>query len=122
MNWESWHAYKEIMSEQVNITTYRVVQEVLTNIGSHAASASRVRVHLQRVRDSGSGMDTLQVVVQDNGQGFDPAETQNGLGLLGMRERAIAAGGAFVLDSSPGKGTLVHISLPIKPQQERRRR
>jgi glucose-6-phosphate-specific signal transduction histidine kinase len=53
----------------------------------------------------------ILVTVQDDGSGFDP-ERVRGLGLLGMEERARHLGGSFQIDSRPGRGTLLRVTLP----------
>jgi signal transduction histidine kinase len=52
------------------------------------------------------------VTVQDDGSGFDPNRVR-GLGLLGMEERARHLGGTFHIDSRPGRGTLLRVTLPL---------
>lgn len=100
------------LGESVNITAYRIVQECLTNIVKHArATKAWVRV----VRASTGSGDTLEVTVRDNGRGLVEPEAVRAtrFGQLGMRERAEALGGEFVLDSSPGQGLVVRVSLPV---------
>jgi signal transduction histidine kinase len=93
------------LPEEHKTCIYRVVQEALNNVARHAqASAAQVRV--QR---SERGID---LTVQDDGAGFD-AERVRGLGLLGMEERVRHLGGVFIVDSQPGRGTLLRIHLPI---------
>lgn len=108
------------LSENINITVYRVVQEALNNICSHA-QASHVSVWLSREQGETPDADALLLGVEDNGQGCDPGQKSKGLGLLGMRERTIAAGGEFTLNSTPGHGVHINIRLPLKPHQERRK-
>ncbi len=112
-------------SETINITIYRIMQEALSNIGSHA-HASRVQVSLRRERSEATATDTLWLSVEDNGRGYNPEQQSGGLGLLGIRERAIAAGGEFAIRSAPGHGTHIDIRLPLKqpeqPEQSERRR
>jgi signal transduction histidine kinase len=61
------------------------------------------------------------VEVEDDGQGFDPAEVANpgtsgrGLGLLGLRERVALLGGTLAIDSAPGNGTRVRLAVPTAP-------
>ncbi|MDT8363762.1 MAG: hypothetical protein RQ714_03820 [Nitrosomonas sp.] len=55
--------------------------------------------------------------VEDNGIGFDAAQKSTGFGLLGMRERVIAAGGEFSLNNLPGAGVKITARLPIEPQK-----
>lgn len=110
------------LSETVNITVYRIVQEALSNISSHA-HASRAQVRLRREQDETAATDTLWLSVEDNGRGYNPNQQFGGLGLLGMRERAIAAGGEFTSRSAPGHGTHIDIRLPLKqPEQGESRR
>jgi two-component system nitrate/nitrite sensor histidine kinase NarX len=93
----------------VEVHLQRVVQEALTNVRRHAA-ASRVEV---RVGSSPKGWD---VKVIDDGVGFDvdqpEAVGQEGYGLLTMRERIESVGGSFAVDSKPGAGTQIAITVP----------
>jgi len=86
-----------------------LVREAVQNAVRHAAP-ERVLVALRFQRDQ------LQVMVEDDGSGFDPDARQgNGhYGLIGMRERVAKLGGDFGLDSAPGRGTRVVIRLPRK--------
>jgi signal transduction histidine kinase len=95
------------------VAAFRIVQELLTNASRHA-KASNVKIILTR------GADDLQVEVLDNGAGFDPAIaiTNRSYGLLGIRERVIALGGQINLVSAPNMGTVVTISIPVKPNGE----
>jgi len=95
----------------LHITLYRILQEAVHNIVKHAA-ADRVRVSLARVDGA------LQLIVADNGRGFDPDKIKfgqgetRGLGLLSMKERASFSGGSYHLISAPGKGTCITVSWP----------
>lgn len=99
------------LSDSVDISVYRVVQECLTNVAKHAA-ASEVKIELERVAD-----DRVRLRVSDNGVGFAPATAAPGLGLLGMRERVAALQGSFSLDTSPGQGVAIDIALPVAPSR-----
>ena len=93
--------------EQHNkLVLFRIFQECLQNIIRHAeASASYINL----VYDSSQ----LLLTVQDNGKGFIPASvTGKGLGLQSIRSRAQLIGGTAVIDSTPGKGTLITITIP----------
>lgn len=95
----------------VETTLYRVVQEALTNASRHAR-ATKVEVE---VRDEGQA---IHATVRDDGQGFDVEASlgrrgDRGLGLIGMRERVEALGGQFSIQSAPGKGTEVSITIPM---------
>jgi signal transduction histidine kinase len=86
---------------------YRIVQEALTNVLKHA-EATRVTVRLKR------GDRFVEVVVQDDGAGFDPQNVRDGgLGLVGMRERVALLGGRMAVDSSQGVGTMLKAEIPI---------
>jgi PAS domain S-box-containing protein len=95
----------------LQITLYRILQEATNNIVKHAG-ADRVRVRLDRVND------VLNLLIEDNGSGFDPGSIQyvegqgRGLGLLSMKERASFSGGTFHLTSAPGQGTRIEVSWP----------
>lgn len=92
----------------VELAAYRIVQESLTNVVTHAATGS-VRVLLEFTHDG------LSVQVTDRGRGFDPAAApagRTGHGLPGMRERARTHGGTLAVASAPGAGTAVSAWLP----------
>jgi signal transduction histidine kinase len=96
----------------VEIALYRVVQEALTNVIKHA-QATQTIVHLVHHPEA------LVCSIADNGRGFDararPAYIRSeGLGLIGMRERAASLGGKFSIESSPGRGTTLKIVVPLK--------
>jgi signal transduction histidine kinase len=93
---------------------YRIVSEALHNIAKHARGAgATVRV----ISDAG----ILRVMVRDDGDGFDPEAGHAGhIGLSTMAERAAAIGADLAIDSAPGAGTTVTLSLPYhRPDQER---
>ncbi|HTB16654.1 MAG TPA: sensor histidine kinase [Bryobacteraceae bacterium] len=92
------------LPEEHKTCVYRVVQEALNNCAQHA-QASAVQVLVRH--EAGQ----ILVTVQDDGSGFDPGRVR-GLGLLGMEERARHLGGTFQIDSSPGRGTLLRVTLP----------
>ena len=94
------------LAREVEEGVYRLVQECLANVTKHAA-ASRVEVS---VRESAESVD---VVVRDDGRGFDVASPSEGFGLVGMRERVALAGGTMAIDTAPGAGTAVRLSLPV---------
>ena len=87
---------------EVQQSIYRIAQEALANVVDHA-QAENVYVNLKQ------GRSLIQLVIRDDGCGFDPssAEHQNHYGLLGMRERAEMIGGKLSVESQPGQGTRV---------------
>ncbi len=100
------------LPSQIETTLYRVVQEALTNAGHHS-KASNVGVLLQFQPNE------LEIAVQDNGEGFDLAETmqsmnaKNKLGLTGMRERIRLVNGTLDIESDVGEGTTLTIKVPV---------
>lgn len=85
---------------------YRVVQESLNNIVKHARAR---QVHVRLSQAGGR----LELAVSDDGQGYDAAQPPaGGLGLVGMRERVERFGGALTVESAPGSGTTVRVTLP----------
>jgi signal transduction histidine kinase len=88
--------------EQIEV--FRIVQEGLANVRKHAG-ASRAEVVI-----GPRGADRV-VVVRDNGAGFNGATDPAGQGLKNLRQRAAAIGGAFTLQSVPGKGTALEVTL-----------
>ena len=101
------------LSGECAITAYRLIQEALTNVARHAG-ADRVKIEL------GCGHDgqELRVSVSDNGRGMDPKLPTRGVGLLGMRERALALGGRFQIDTLLGEGVRIEARLPITAPPE----
>jgi signal transduction histidine kinase len=92
---------------ELESTTYRLVQEALTNAVRHA-DATRIRI------DVTEHDGCVDVVVADDGRGFDPANANSGgFGLTGMRERVELAGGELDIDSGPS-GTTVKARLPAR--------
>lgn len=84
---------------------FRILQEQLNNIAKHAA-ARKVIVTLRQ--DDGQ----VQLEVSDDGTGFDPATVRRGLGLTSMRNRAEMFGGNVRIESSPGNGCTLTVSIP----------
>lgn len=95
----------EDLSEDHKTCIYRVVQEALNNITKHAG-AQTVRITVRVASNE------IQLSVQDDGTGFEVGK-QRGLGLIGIQERVKNFGGRFQVDSAPGRGTLLAVTLPI---------
>jgi signal transduction histidine kinase len=111
---------------------FGVAQEALNNALKHAAAAA-ITVTLRflpAVGQNGAAHKTgavhngslpndlpqnayVEIVVADDGRGFDPATAGSGLGLVGMQERAQRAGGTLTIASAPGAGTRVTARLPV---------
>jgi signal transduction histidine kinase len=85
---------------------FRICQEAMNNIAKHS-QASLVNLSLKK------GDARIGLSLQDNGQGFDLEAVKKGMGLSTMRERAQLSGGAFDLESTIGKGTVIWVSWPV---------
>lgn len=97
----------------IELTSYRIVQEALTNARRHAPGAA-VDVELRYHRE------VLEVRIRDNGPGPPPGtgDRSSGHGLLGMRERVAAVGGELHAGPAPGGGFLVRARLPLAAADE----
>ena len=94
-------------TEEVEAAIYRIVQEALTNAAKHGG-ATKARVEVTEDES------TVHIVVSDDGAGFDPGAATAGFGLLGMRERVELLGGTIEIESAPGSGTTVNVSVPAQ--------
>lgn len=99
------------LSDSVNVTIYRVVQEALSNVMRHAG-ATQVRIALRRDAAREGSPAALSVHVDDDGRGMDTTAPRSGLGLLGATERAALLGGELSLNSAPGQGLSLCMRLP----------
>lgn len=93
------------VSNRVNTAAYRILQEALTNICKYA-KATFVQIQIQTITDD------LFLVIKDNGRGFSLAQTPNGFGLQGMRERVDGLGGQINIVSEMGAGCHISVRLP----------
>lgn len=96
------------INKQLDIATYRIIQEIVNNIIKHAhASEALVQVRKDE--------NLLIIDVEDNGKGFELSETQNknGMGLAGIQSRVNYWKGSLDIDSSKDKGTSIHIEIPL---------
>ena len=95
--------------QHLKIVIFRVLQESMNNIAKHS-EADKVQMTICKTNDS------LHYTISDNGRGFDLGSMQknrSGLGIAGMRERVAFSRGRFVIESAPGKGTIVRITWPL---------
>ena len=83
-----------------------IVREALSNVGRHAA-ATTCRVSVRR--DGSSAV----LEIDDDGRGFDRDSTSSGLGMGNLAERAAAIGGTLEVESHPGRGTTVRVTVPV---------
>jgi signal transduction histidine kinase len=102
----------DVLPDRYRTCVYRAVQEALTNCVRHA------RAHAVKVTVRG-GPDRLDVSVADDGVGFDPARSRDGLGLRGIEERVKELRGTLSIGSAAGAGTtiLIHLPLPLQTME-----
>ncbi|MEA5604129.1 sensor histidine kinase [Nostoc sp. UHCC 0252] len=91
---------------EINTAIYRITQESLTNISKYAY-ATEVRLELTTTRGN------LRLIIQDNGRGFDLGQNTTGFGLHSMRDRTLALGGEFNINSAPGSGCKITVNIPL---------
>ncbi len=107
LTYQSFGLDDTTIPEVAAAAVYRIVQELVNNILKHAGGTTAL---VQLVGKEG----TLSLTVEDNGRGFDPKVLENsgGIGYASLRNRVTYLKGAIDLQTSPGKGTSVHIELP----------
>jgi two-component system, NarL family, sensor histidine kinase UhpB len=94
------------LGDDAQLVVYRVAQEALNNAARHSGAA-HVEVRLRRAGDGGVVLE-----VADDGRGFAFDEAESGLGIGGMRERALLVGAELTIESRPGAGTTVRLEVP----------
>lgn len=108
VNWELY-PIEELnnVSERIQIEIYRVIQEALSNVQRHAAP-SYVEVQLTLHEDY------INLIIEDNGNGFETSETKHGLGIANMKSRVEMIGGKIDIDSQPARGTVINIDIQVQ--------
>jgi signal transduction histidine kinase len=104
------------LSPEIEVCVYRIVQEALTNVARHSGASSCTVSLVRR-----EGM--LHLTIEDDGRGIDAtaaraADARRRLGLIGMRERAQALAGSFLIENRHEGGTRVTVRLPAAPAAE----
>src|SRR5690606_15665537 len=92
---------------EAELALYRIMQEALSNVARHSgARSARVSVSVER--------DGVTAIISDDGRGFAVAREMehSGLGLFGMQERGAYVGGTVRIESEPGRGTRVRVTIP----------
>lgn len=97
------------LDRKIELNLYRIAQEALSNAVKYSEAT---KINVQLIQDE---LDLI-LSIDDNGRGFDPTakDFSSGLGLQTIKTRTGALGGEFELDTKPGKGTFIHIIVPIK--------
>ncbi|TBR59138.1 two-component sensor histidine kinase [Westiellopsis prolifica IICB1] len=94
------------ISLEMTTPIYRIIQESFTNICKYA-EATEVKLELQTT-------DTdLYLIIEDNGKGFDLKQNTTGFGQQSMRDRTLALGGKFNINSTPGSGCQIRVEIPL---------
>ena len=96
------------LPDEIASHAFRIIQEALTNVSRHS-KATRVDVSVRRVGA------VIILGVEDNGVGFTPQSLSglSSLGLVGIRERALACGGTLMIRGEPGRGTGIAVTIPV---------
>ena len=107
-----YHAddFKQEIPEETQTNLYRIAQEALNNISKHS-KAKHVAVLLEQREEH------TVLIIEDDGIGFDTnikTDNDDGLGLIGMRERAALVGGSLEVESSPDSGLTIFVRVPFK--------
>jgi signal transduction histidine kinase len=107
------HPENEIndLPKEVKVELYRIVQELTTNVAKHA-QAKCVEIQMTRISD------TINLIVEDNGKGFDRSKAKEGIGLHNIKARVKGLQGAMTIDSSPKRGTIIIVDIPIGKQAQ----
>jgi PAS domain S-box-containing protein len=103
--------FPERIGREGETAVYRITQQALTNVARHSQATS-VDLNLD-LREG-----ALSLMIADNGRGFvaagaDPPASRKGFGLVSMRERAELLGGHLEVDSTPGQGTAISVTIPM---------
>ena len=96
------------LGDDAQLVVYRVAQEALSNAARHSG-AGRVDGDACAAATDGG----VELEVADDGRGFAFDESERGLGIAGMRERALLIGGELTIESRPGRGTTVRLTVPL---------
>lgn len=102
----SSHGPSLVLSKDQKLVLFRIIQECLNNAIKHAQPES-IRIQIDTNRSP------AQIVIKDDGLGFDLTQQSKGQGLHNLQYRMETIGGKFELNASPGKGTQVKLLLPI---------
>ncbi len=103
------HGMDERLENSLEVTIFRILQELIANIIKHAEATEAV-VHLT------NHGDMINLMVEDNGQGFDTEQikVKEGMGLHSIQRRIELLGGTVDIESIPHKGTTIIINMPVK--------
>lgn len=98
--------YLNELSDDVKVEIYRILQELISNVLKHAKADF---TEIQLVADN----ESVTLIVEDRGKGFNPALRIGGFGLQSIRSRVDGLGGELHIDAVPGRGTIVQVYIPV---------
>jgi signal transduction histidine kinase len=90
---------------EISTAIYRIIQESLTNISKYA-NATEIKIQLTMTKN-------INLIIEDNGRGFDVEQNTTGFGLQSMRDRTLARGGEFKIYSAPAFGCKITVDIPF---------
>lgn len=100
---------ESLISQGKKITLFRIIQEQLKNILKHSgATTADIRLH--------TNIEAVELVISDNGKGFDPHQTRQGIGLANIHERTQFYNGTVNINATGGKGCSLQVSIPLDNQ------
>lgn len=99
--------YLNELSDDVKVEIYRILQELISNVLKHAKADF---TEIQLVADN----ESVTLIVEDRGKGFNPALRIGGFGLQSIRSRVDGLGGELHIDAVPGRGTIVQVYIPVR--------
>ena len=94
------------VNENIKVEFYNIIQELLTNAYKHA-KADQIDINLNKFDNS------VKLLYEDDGVGFDTLKTKKGIGLNNIKSRVESLSGTFNIDSFPGRGTVIDIDIPL---------
>lgn len=96
----------EQVDDKRKIAIYRIAQEQCTNIIKYArATKVNIRLHIKNAQ--------LRLIIKDNGAGMEPGKNTDGIGIRNMRGRVSIYGGSVEIETAPGKGFILTVSIPL---------
>lgn len=117
VNFQHYNLLNKNFDAEIETTVFRIIQEALTNAARYAKTES-VAIDLRYEEQM------VKIEIEDHGQGFDldKVDYTSHMGLSSMRERAYAVGGLLDIHTAPGRGTHIHVIIPLLGNIERRQR
>jgi len=95
-----------VINKKIKATLFNIIQELLTNVIKHA-EATQIDIHINKFEQ------TIKLLFEDNGKGFNPETVKNGIGFTNIKSRLNKISGTIHIDSFKGRGTILDIDIPI---------